>query len=109
MIFVDCIVIVYFLRNIEQVNYLFYFGVNFLGEGGCKELVKLLIEGGLVKLDLRKNNLIDWGLIFVIRVISVEKCKFQRLSFGLNDLISLDVLVYFCKLLKIKSCKFICL
>lgn len=41
------------------MNYLFYFGVNFLGEGGCKELVKLLIEGGLVKLYLRKNNLID--------------------------------------------------
>lgn len=102
---VDCTAIVYFLRNIEQVNYSLYLGANSLGEGGCKELVKLLIEGGPVKLDLRKNNLTDRGLISVIRAISAEKCKLQRLSLGLNDLISPDALVLFCKSLKTKSCK----
>ena len=102
---VDCTAIVYFLRNIEQVNYSLYLGANSLGEGGCKELAKLLIEGGPVKLHLRKNKITDQGLISVIRAISADKCKVQKLSLGLNDLISPDALILLCESLKTKGCK----
>ena len=102
---VDCTAIVYFLRNIEQVNYSLYLSANSLGEGGCKELAKLLMEGGPVKLLLRKNNITDNGLISLIRAISADKCKLQKLSLGLNDLISPDALVLLCESLKTKSCK----
>ena len=102
---VDCTAIVYFFRNIKQVNYSLYLGANSLGEGGCRELAKLLIEGGPVKLHLRKNNITDQGLMSVIKAISVDKCKLQKLSLGLNDLISPDALVVLCGSLKTKSCK----
>ena len=102
---VDCTAIVYFLRNTEQMNYSLYLGANSLGEGGCKELAKLLIEGGPVKLHLRKNEITDQGLISVIRAISANNCKLQKLSLGLNDLISPDALVLLCESLKTKSCK----
>jgi len=102
---VDCTAIVYFLRNIEGVNYSLYLSANSLGEGGCKELAKLLMEGGPVKLLLRKNNITDQGLISLIRAISADKCKLQKLSLNWNDLISPDALVLLCESLKTKSCK----
>ena len=102
---VDCTAIVYFLRNIEQVNYSLYLSINSLGEGGCKELAKLLVEGGPVKLLLRKNNITDQGLISLIRATSVDKCKLQKLNLSLNDLITPDALVLLCESLKTKSCK----
>lgn len=102
---VDCTAIVYFLRNTEQLNYSLYLSANSLGEGGCKELAKLLIEGGPVKLFLRKNNITDQGLISLIRATSADKCKLQKLNLGLNDLISPDALLLLCESLKNKSCK----
>jgi len=102
---VDCTAIVYFLKNIERVNYSLDLRINSLGEGGCKELAKLLFEGGPVKLLLKKNNITDQGLISLIRATSVDKCKLQKLNISLNDLITPDALVLLCESLKTKSCK----
>lgn len=107
VIFVDCIVIVYFLKYIELLNYYFELICNFLGDGGCKEFLKLLKEGGLVKLVIFENNIIDQGLIVLVEVISVDSCKFKKLNFVKNILIILEVLGFLCELLKERSCKFI--
>ena len=102
---VDCTAIVYFLRNIGQVSYSLQLSANSLGEGGCKELAKLLMDGGPVKLLIKKNKITDQGLISLIRAVSAGKSKLQKLSLSLNDLISPDALVLLCELLKNKSCK----
>ena len=102
---VDCTAIVYFLRNIERLEYELDLSINSLGEGGCKELAKLVRDGGPVKLQIPQNNITDQGFLALIGAMSTDKCKVQELHLGLNELISPDALIVLCESLKNRNCK----
>ncbi|XP_078362967.1 nucleotide-binding oligomerization domain-containing protein 2-like [Oculina patagonica] len=102
---VDCTAIVYFLRNIKQLEYSLDLSINSLGEVGCKELVKLLIERGPVKLKLQHNKITDQGLIALVGAMSSDKCNLKKLHLDFNDLITPDALILLCESLKNRHCK----
>lgn len=106
---VDCTAIVYFLKHVNSIEYSVDLGGNFVGEGGCKEFAKLLLEGGPVKLHVSENNITDQGLISLTEAMSAEKCKLKYLNICSNGLLSPDALHHLCESLKNRSCKLTCL
>lgn len=101
----DCTAIVYFLKHIEPLNYYLELTCNSLGDGGCKELSKLLKEGGPVKLVIPENNITDQGLIALVEAISADSCKLKKLNLVKNTSITPEALGLLCESLKERSCK----
>ena len=102
---VDCTAIVYFLKHIEPLEYSLELSINSLGDGGCKELSKLLKEGGPVKLVIPENKIADQGLISLIGAINTDSCKLRKLNLTLNNSITPEALALLCQSLKDRSCK----
>lgn len=102
---VDCTAIVYFLKHIEPLNYVLELTINSLGDGGCKELTKLLKEGGPVKLVIPENKIADQGLIALVEAINTDSCKLKKLNLVLNTSITPEALAILCQALREKSSK----
>ena len=103
----DCVAIVYFLKHIDSIDYTLYLCSNFIGEGGCKELAKLLSEGGPVTLHVPKNKITDHGLATLAHAITSDRCKLKELNIVLNDLLSPEGLSHLWESLKNRNCKVI--
>lgn len=108
---VDCTAIVYFLKQIKSVEYKLDLTGNFIAEGGCKELAKLLVEGGPVTLHIPgpENNITYKGLILLTEAICTDKCNLKSLNIILNDSLSPEAFHRLSEVLKARSCKLVCL
>ena len=102
---VDCTAIVYLLKHIEPLNYYLELTYNSLGDGGCKELTKLLKEGGPVELVITENKITDQGLIALLEAINADSCKLKKLNLAMNTSITPEALGLLCESLKERSCK----
>ena len=102
---VDCTAIVYLLKHIEPLNYYLELTYNSLGDGGCKELTKLLKEGGPVGLVITENKITDQGLIALLEAINADSCKLKKLNLAMNTSITPETLGLLCESLKERSCK----
>ena len=103
----DCVAIVYFLKHIDSIDYKLDLSCNFIGEGGCNELAKLLSEGGPVKLHVPEKKITDRGLDALAQAIASDKCKLKELNVVLNDLLSSDGFSHLWESFKTRNCKVI--
>ena len=106
---VDCTAIVYFLKHINSIEYKLDLSGNFIGEGGCKELAKLLMEGGPVKLHIPENKITDQGLVALSEALTSGRCKLEALNIVLNNLLSPEGFLHLWETLKNRNCKLVCL
>ena len=88
-----------FLKHIDSIDYKLDLGSNFIREGGCKELAKLLSEGGPVTLHVPENKITDQGLATLAHAIISE------LNIILNDLLSPEGLSHLWESFKNRNCK----
>ena len=103
----DCAAIVYFLKHIDSIDYTLDLCSNFIGDGGCKELAKLLSEGGPVTLHVPENKITDQGLNALAQAITSDRCKLKELNIILNDLRSPEGLSNLWESFKNRNCKVI--
>ena len=103
----DCVAIVYFLKHIDSIDYKLDLSRNFIGEGGCNELAKLLSEGGPVKLHVPENKITDQGLNALAQAITSDRCKLRELNIRLNDLLSPEGFSHLWESFKNRNCKVI--
>ena len=93
------------MKHIEPLNYYLELTYNSLGDGGCKELTKLLKEGGPVGLVITENKITDQGLIALLEAINADSCKLKKLNLAMNTSITPEALGLLCESLKERSCK----
>ena len=103
----DCVAIVYFLKHIDSIDYKLDLSRNFIGEGGCNELAKLLSEGGPVKLHVPENKITDRGLNALAQAITSDRCKLKELNIILNDLLRPEGFSHLWESFKNRNCKVI--
>ena len=104
----DCTAIVHFLKHFKSMEYNLDLCGNFVADGGCKELTKLLKEGGPVNLKIADSKISDQSLVSLAEVMTADKCRLKALNVSLNNLSS-EAFLHLWKSLKDKTSKLICL
>ena len=106
---VECIAIAYLLKQFKSLEYMLDLSGNSIADGGCRELAKLLKEGGPMELNITENKITDQGLISITEAMGVDSCKLKVLNISLNNLISSNGFLHLWESFKTGNCKLVCL
>lgn len=106
---VECTAIAYFLKHFKSLEYKLNLGGNSIADGGCRELAKLLKEGGPIDLNITENKITDQGLISLTEAMGADSCKLKTLNISLNNLINSNGFRHLWESIKKGNCKLVCL